>query len=67
MLRPQPAVVKPKGRLAYVVLLVGMFLDAFHGIDTLAGTVVFLVLFAGLFVVIAFDMRAQSKRYYGDR
>ena len=61
ILRPRPVVTTTKARFWYVVLLVAMFVDLLLGLESVLSTVVFLALFAGLFVVTAFDMRSRSR------
>lgn len=61
-LRPGSAVRSPKARLWYIALLAGMFLDRWLGEDSVASTVVFVLLFAGLFVVVAAGMRKGPRR-----
>jgi len=54
-------VTSPKARLWYIALLVGMFLAWWLGEDSVASTIVFILLFAGLFVVVAAGMRKGPR------
>lgn len=65
--RPRPAVWSSRGRFVYGVLLAGMFADLWWGFESVSGIVVFVALFAGLFLVVAADMRKRSRAYHDQR